>query len=62
MPTDRPLRIVPFKRPLTFRPWRFRILGANGEIVTPSQGYASRQARDDTMQLIATSQFVIVDG
>lgn len=45
------LRLVPFKGAGT-QPWRFRIVAANGETVSSSEGYATKWNRDRAMKKI----------
>lgn len=60
MTTPRPLRIQPFED-IKGQP-RFRILAANGPILTSSEAYEDARDRDHAMQLIAQGTFEIVDG
>lgn len=64
-PSARPLRVEPFQNILAWeedRPrqeFRFRILAANGETIAQSEGYTTASARDETIDLILGSTFVL---
>lgn len=67
---DRPLRVEPFQSILDYgsgedpspsHDYRFRILAANGEVIAQSEGYTTAGARDDTIDLILRSSFVLQD-
>ena len=54
------MKINVFKSPIT-RQWYFHIQARNGKIIAQSEGYKRRQSLYDTLKLLGTGCFQVIE-